>query len=286
MLELVPIGLLIHTEQGIVFANRHASSFLQTEPAQLRGHHLLHYAAIADADAVANAFRVTFADPDATCELDCAIERRDGTSHLVKVITSNLPWPGSPVIQVLMQDITDQKRAEVTLRQMTITDELTGAYNRRHALDEAGLYLDRAAADGMPLSVAMIDIDHFKRVNDTYGHEVGDLVLKALTRLAHDFLATNTMLDSPLFARFGGQKFLFLLPGTSSQTCFWLIEEFRLAVERLNIELPNTPLRITISGGTATRHRADIRIDALLKRADTALYVAKAEGGNRVLPSD
>lgn len=148
MLDLMPIGLLIHTEQGIVFANRQASAFLQSSSTQLRGHHLLDYAAIADVDAVANAFQLTFADADATSELDCAIDRPDGTSRLMKVITSALPWPGNPVIQVLMQDITDQKKAEVSLRQMTITDELTGAYNRRHALYEAGLYLESAATGG------------------------------------------------------------------------------------------------------------------------------------------
>ena len=286
MLELMPIGLLIHTEQGIVFANRQASAFLQSSSTQLRGHHLLDYAAIADVDAVANAFQLTFADPDATSELDCAIDRPDGTSRLMKVITSALPWPGNPVIQVLMQDITDQKKAEVSLRQMTITDELTGAYNRRHALYEACLYLESATAGEMPVSVAMIDIDHFKRVNDTYGHDAGDLVLKALTRLAHEFLATNTMLDSPIFARLGGEEFLFLLPGASAQTCFSLSDSFRLAVEALNIELPNAILRITVSTGTATYRKGDAGIDALLKRADTALYVAKADGRNCVVPSD
>lgn len=282
----MPIGLLVHTEQGIVFANRQASAFLQSSSTQLRGHHLLDYAAIADVDAVANAFRLTFADPDATSELDCAINRPDGTSRLMKVITSALPWPGHPVIQVLMQDITDQKKAEVSLRQMTITDELTGAYNRRHALYEASLYLESAAAGGVPISVAMIDIDHFKRVNDTYGHDAGDLVLKALTRLAHEFLATNTMLDSPIFARFGGEEFLFLLPGASAQTCFSLSDSFRLAVEALNIALPGASLSITVSTGTATYHKGDLGIDALLKRADTALYVAKAEGRNCVVHSD
>jgi diguanylate cyclase (GGDEF)-like protein len=169
---------------------------------------------------------------------------------------------------------------------MTITDELTGAYNRRHALYEACLYLESAATSGMPVSVAMIDIDHFKGVNDTYGHDAGDLVLQALTRLAHEFLATNTMLDSPLFARFGGEEFLFLLPGASAQTCFSLSDSFRRAVEALNIELPNSTLRITVSTGTATYRTGDAGIDALLKRADTALYVAKAEGRNCVVPSD
>lgn len=285
MLELMPIGLLIHTEQGIVFANRQACSFLQSDADLLRGQHLLDYASIADTDAISQALQLTFANSESSYEIECAVARSDGTSRLMKVITSGLPWPGIPVIQVLMQDITDQKKAEVSLRQMTITDELTGAYNRRHAVYEAGLYLEAAAAGGMPVSVVMVDIDHFKHVNDTYGHDAGDLVLKALARLAHEFLATNTKLDSPMFARFGGEEFLFLLPGAGEQTAFALADTFRQRVERLSVPLPTTKLKITISAGTAARRDGD-SLDTLLKRADTALYAAKAGGRNRVQPSD
>lgn len=121
----------------------------------------------------------------------------------------------------------------------------------------------------------MIDIDHFKLVNDTCGHDAGDLVLKAVTKLAHEFLATHTTLDSPLFARFGGEEFLFLLPGAGAQTAFALAESFRLSVEALVVELPSTALNTTVSAGTATYLKNDAGIDAMLKRADTALYVAK-----------
>lgn len=286
MLDLMPIGLLIHTQQGIVFANRQACGFLQVSSAQLRGHHLLDYIAVADADVVSDALGVTFSDTEVSSDIDCAIERADGTSRLMRVITSSLPWPGNPVIQVLMQDVTDQKKAEVSLRQMTITDELTGAYNRRHAVYEAGLYLDSAASGGISLSVVMIDIDHFKRVNDTYGHDAGDLVLKALSRLAHEFLATKTMLDSPLFARLGGEEFLFLLPGAGEQSAFAIADAFRQHVEALAIDLPATKLHITISAGTASYRAADTGIETMLKRADLALYAAKGEGRNRVCFSE
>lgn len=286
MLDIMPIGLLIHTEQGIVFANRQACSLLKTGPAEARGHHLLDYIAIADVDAMAEALRTIFSDPEATTDVECAVDRPDGTSRLTKLIASSLPWPGNPVIQVLLQDITDQKKAEVSLRQMTITDELTGAYNRRHAVYEAELYMDAAASGDMPLSAVMIDIDHFKLVNDTYGHDGGDLVLKSLARTAQESLVTNTVLDSPLFARFGGEEFLILLPGAGEQAAFDVAETLRRAVERLTFELPGKRLHITISAGTATYRDGDVGIDALLKRADTALYVAKAEGRNRVCSSD
>ena len=286
MLDLMPIGLLIHTEQGIVFANRQVCGFLQTEAEQLRGHHLLDFAAPADAKAVSSALDDAFGYAEAACDIECAIDRPDGTSWLVRVIASALPWRGNRVIQILLQDITDQKKAEVSLRQMTITDELTGAYNRRHATYEAGIYMEAAVSGGMPLSLVMIDIDHFKAVNDSYGHDAGDLVLKALARLSQELLATNTTLDSPLFARFGGEEFVFLLPGASARSAFSLADSFRKHVERLIVKLPQSQLRITISAGTASFHREDSGIEEMLKRADTALYVAKAKGRNRVCSSD
>lgn len=285
MLDLMPIGLLIHTEQGIVFANRQACSLLQAGSVQLRGHHLLDYVAASDSKIVAGALEEAFGNSEAACDVECAVERPDGTSRLVGVITSSLPWQGNRVIQILMQDITDQKKAEVSLRQMTITDELTGAYNRRHAIYEAGLYIEAAASGGMPLSLVMIDIDHFKRVNDTFGHDAGDLVLRALARLAHESLATRTTLDSPLFARFGGEEFLFLLPGTGQESALALAEAFREQVERLILDLEGSKLRITISAGTASYSQNDNGMEAVLKRADTALYAAKGQGRNRVCSS-
>ena len=180
MLELMPIGVLIHSQQGIVFANQQASAYFAAAAGQLRGQHLLDFSAPANFKAVQQCLAGAFSAEGSVREVECALERSDGTTRLMKVIAARLPWQGTPVIQVLMQDITDQKKAETSLRQMTITDELTGSYNRRHALYEASLYLGNVAADGMPFSVVSIDIDHFKFVNDTYGHDVGDLVLKGL----------------------------------------------------------------------------------------------------------
>lgn len=285
MLDLMPIGLLIHTEQGIVFANRHACSLLQVGSVQLRGHHLLDYVAPADADNVSSALGEAFSNSEAAFDIECAIDRADDTSRLARVIISSLPWQGNRVIQILLQDITELKKAEVSLRQMAITDELTGAYNRRHATYEAGVYFEAAASGGMSLSLVMIDIDHFKRVNDTFGHDAGDLVLRELARLADEFLATNTTLDSPLFARFGGEEFLFLLPGATPESAFALAEGFREHVARLFLEVAGSKLRVTISAGIASYRKEDNGVEAMLKRADTALYAAKGEGRNRVCSS-
>ena len=160
-------------------------------------------------------------------EQECLINRPDGTQRAIKLVTGRLPWDGNPVIQIIMQDVTDQKRAEHSLRQLTITDELTGAYNRRHLLYESALYMGEESAF-IPLSVALVDIDHFKRINDTYGHASGDIALKELTLLANRFIPTIRGTDSAIFARIGGEEFVLLLPGLSVAEAVEVAERFRL----------------------------------------------------------
>lgn len=206
MLDVMPIGLLIHTEQGVLFANQEACRLLTVTKLEILGRHLLDYARASDIQKIADQLRTSFQGEGKTFEQETVLERSDGSQRLVKLISGRLPWDGNPVIQVLFQDITDQKRAELSMRQLTITDELTGAYNRRHANYEAALYIGADAATRVPLSVVMIDIDHFKRVNDTYGHLVGDIALQRLAGLAHEFVPTIEGTDSALFARLGGKS--------------------------------------------------------------------------------
>ena len=281
MLDVMPIGLLIHTEQGILFSNKAACGLLHAEPARLLGQHVFDYLRSSDVDRVALALQTLFAGMAETCDLEAVVEVAPRSSRLVRVIASRLPWPGTPVIQLLLNDITDQKRAENSLRQLTITDELTGAYNRRHVCYEAALYLNHAQ-DGIPVSIIMVDIDHFKAVNDTHGHAVGDLALKRLTALANELLPTIEGTDSAIFARLGGEEFVMLLPGLGEAAAMATAELFREGVAAMRIDLADGQLRFTISAGIATYCAADADFDALLDRADQALYRAKRDGRNRV----
>jgi diguanylate cyclase (GGDEF)-like protein/PAS domain S-box-containing protein len=282
MLDVMPIGLLIHTQQGILFSNRAACQLLRADPARLLGQHLLDYIRPSDLNRVLGQFEATFRGAEETFELETVIEISERTARLIRMISSRLPWPGNPVIQVLMQDITDQKRAENSLRQLTITDELTGAYNRRHVSYEAALYMN-LAEDAIPLSVVMVDIDHFKHVNDTYGHATGDLALKRLTLLANELLPTIDGTDSGIFARIGGEEFVMLLPGLATEAAAVVAEQFRRKVEQMWIDLPEGKLTFTISAGVATHVPADKDFSSLLTRADKALYEAKGAGRNRVM---
>lgn len=282
MLDVMPIGLLIHTEQGVLFANKEACRLLTVSKREILGHHLLDYIRSADIEKISQQLRSSFLGEGKTFEQESMLQRPDGSQRLVKLISGRLPWDGNPVIQLLFQDITDQRRAEFSMRQLTITDELTGAYNRRHANYEAALYISADAATRLPLSVIMVDIDHFKRVNDTYGHQIGDIALKQLTRLAHDFVPTIEGTDSALFARMGGEEFIILLPGVEVPAAEAVAERFRRAVQAMSIALPDGELKFTISLGVASYRDTDCTFDGLLGRADAALYDAKAGGRNLV----
>lgn len=281
MLDVMPIGLLIHTEQGIIFANRAACQLLDADPGRLVGQHLLDYVRHSDLDRVQEKFGTTFHGREDAFELEVVMETDGGTARLARLISSRLPWPGNPVIQILVQDITDQKRAENSLRQLTITDELTGAYNRRHAFYEGALYIERGGA--IPLSLVLVDIDHFKAINDSYGHAAGDLALKRLTLLANEILPTVRGTDSAIFARIGGEEFVMLLPGLDGTAAKGVAERFRLAVKKLAIEAPEGRFSLTVSAGVACFSPSDRDFSGLLSRADQALYDAKGAGRNRVL---
>ena len=282
MLDAMPIGLLIHTEQGILFANKEACGLLKITKEQALGQHFLDYVRASDAPEVTEQLEAAFSGLGKTNTHECVVERRDGMPRLLKIISGRLPWDGNPVIQLLLQDITDQKRAETSLRQLTITDELTGAYNRRQAMYEAALYTGTSGTARIPLSVILIDIDHFKRINDTYGHAIGDIALKELTRVAHGFIPTIAGTDSALFARIGGEEFVILLPGLERAAARTVAEQFRRAVARMHIALPNADLTFTISLGVSEFRTEDGDFETMLARADAALYAAKEGGRNRV----
>lgn len=163
---------------------------------------------------------------------------------------------------------------------MAVTDGLTRLYNR-HYLDTHLKNLVRQAAEqGRNLSLVIMDMDHFKQVNDTYGHGVGDEVLKGLAGII-----VNTIRSADLAARYGGEEFVVLMPETDAVRAFEAAERLRRAVENTPFAVthPQSPLRKTVSIGCATMLPTDTP-ETLLRRADVALYEAKEAGRNRVMP--
>ena len=156
------------------------------------------------------------------------------------------------------------------------TDPLTGAMNRR-AMEEVALReVSRSVRHGSPLSAIMIDIDHFKRLNDARGHAAGDRALRELVRLV------NTELRSPdLFARVGGEEFTILLPDTPLSAGILTAERVRLAIEALETSFETGSIKFTVSVGVAQLDPAR-GWEEMIKRADAAMYEAKGHGGNSV----
>lgn len=174
--------------------------------------------------------------------------------------------------------VNDLKRMETEFRRQANTDPLTGIYNRRmlYALGEPAFELARQHK--LPLSVAMIDVDHFKTVNDRFGHGVGDQVLFALSA----FIKSQTRgLD--IFGRFGGEEFVIILPETAPEGAVIFVERVRKSIEEHAIGVGESSIKLTVSIGMATLiHGQDQRIDNLIDKADKALYLAKQAGRNQV----
>ena len=170
-----------------------------------------------------------------------------------------------------LQSVSEKLRVTAT------TDPLTGAFNRRYFLDAVGpLLLSHRRTDGV-LSVVMIDIDHFKSINDRFGHPAGDHVLRTLTALAREVLR-----EADLFARFGGEEFIVALPNTAGPEAVAAAERLRERVCANAFAYNGAPIAVSISCGVAQHHNDAESVEETIRRADAALYSSKEHGRNRV----
>jgi diguanylate cyclase (GGDEF)-like protein len=164
------------------------------------------------------------------------------------------------------------------LKYMAVTDELTGLRNRRAIMEQLEKEYQRSVRSGEPLSLVLLDIDHFKRINDTYGHGFGDMVLKTVAEIMRSGLRSYDLLG-----RIGGEEFLIASPGSSLDEAKGLAQRILDAVRDGKIGDKNHEIAVTVSAGVTSLGDQDARADAVLGRADTALYMAKQEGRDRVV---
>lgn len=178
-------------------------------------------------------------------------------------------------------NITDRKLLEFDLAKLAATDPLTGVPNRRYFLETAALELDRLKRFGAEASLVMIDLDHFKSVNDTYGHAAGDEALRCVGKACQ-----NSVRKVDLLARLGGEEFAVLLSNTALTKALIVAERVRLAVAVTEFDAGGgTPHRLTASVGVTQVSQLDRTVEDALRRADGALYNAKSAGRNRVASS-
>jgi diguanylate cyclase (GGDEF)-like protein len=166
-------------------------------------------------------------------------------------------------------------------RLLANTDPLTDALSRRAFKEEAARAIALAQRHRHPLSLVVLDLDHFKHINDTYGHGVGDTVISKAVRACIARLRKTDMAG-----RLGGEEFAFLLPHTNSEAAAGIAEQLRQAVESLGVEAGDGPLEVTASFGVAALDRSMREIEDMLRKADAALYEAKRAGRNRCSIAD
>lgn len=163
------------------------------------------------------------------------------------------------------------------LYELSRTDSLTGLLNRRSFLEKVNYEIEKSHRYKKIFSILMIDIDHFKPVNDNYGHPCGDAVLKELAKV----IAGN-MRKTDIISRWGGDEFLVFIPESSAESCFNVAEKLRLHVEGTSISVEKNSINFTVSIGIAIFRKEDLTSEALVSRADKALYEAKQKGRNCV----
>lgn len=180
----------------------------------------------------------------------------------------------------VMWDVTERRRLEGELRTLAQTDSLTGIPNRRSFFETASAWL-RQAGPGAPMAVLMLDIDHFKRVNDDYGHAAGDAVLAAVAARARAALRKNDVI-----ARLGGEEFAAFLPGAREQEAHAAAKRVRKAIIGEPVPAGGETIAITVSIGVAARRAGDATTETIVARADRALYAAKAQGRDRIVTEE
>ncbi|MES0371666.1 MAG: diguanylate cyclase [Mariprofundaceae bacterium] len=204
--------------------------------------------------------------------------RSDGTSFPAEVAIAKISVHGEMEFTAVVRDISVQVRLLEELKQRATTDPLTGISNRRHLVEVAEMEIERCERYEHPLSLLLLDIDDFKSVNDTYGHSVGDSVLRELGAVLKKH---SRKLDVP--ARWGGEEFCLLIPETKTEGALELCNRLLEDIRGVHHNIPELKDRVvTASIGLAAYHKGDADVDKFVTRADEAMYEAKNSGKNKV----
>lgn len=182
------------------------------------------------------------------------------------------------IIVGIAEDITEKKQLESELQRLATTDVLTQSSNRRHFFECAQQAFDSAREDGTPLAFLLMDIDDFKRINDSYGHQEGDQVLQ---RIADSGKAVLRRGD--LFGRIGGEEFAAVFPGCNAQVAEQIAERLQREIQRQSFSHGDEAYSVTVSQGLTGLTDEDESLDSVFARADAAMYRAKRQGKNRIV---
>jgi diguanylate cyclase (GGDEF)-like protein len=273
--------ILLSKDLRAQFANAETHAMFKSPPELMQGQPL--FADMLQWAKKSSAYAVSQADVDAYVAArlkwvqsadPTPIDQKLSSGQVIRCRCAGLPDGGRMLVY---SDVTDIVRHSEELERLATTDGMTGIYNRRHFLTLADREWERASRYGRPLAFLMIDIDHFKRINDQHGHEVGDQVIMQVAKLA-----TGCKRTIDVLARIGGEEFALLLPETN-------LKEAMIAAERLREQVAAGPLvgvpaaiSATVSIGVAEVWRSSHGIADVMRAADQALYEAKRRGRNLV----
>ncbi len=267
----VPMVLARASDHKIVLANRRADEILSLHQDPSRkltqlwvhpedGERLMDAAAVGDH---IDDFATQLVGKSGPFYAELAVER--------------ITYSGDDCVLLGIHDVSRQREAESTLRTLATRDSLTGVYNRRRFFELGEQERARADRYGHPISIAMLDVDHFKSINDRYGHATGDAVLRQLgERLITDLRVVDVI------GRVGGEEFVVLFPETEREAARGVVDRLRKSVATIDFVTPSGTDRFTVSIGLVQR-RPKESLQSAIERADHAMYVAKEAGRNRVV---
>ena len=208
------------------------------------------------------------------------VRDRQGNVHVLDLSSRLVYDEQGAIIGTLSSgaDVTQRLQLEEELKILATTDSLTGLSNRRNFLGAAGLAMESFRRYHRPLALLVLDIDHFKKINDTYGHATGDQVLVAVADTLRSVLRS-----ADLCGRFGGEEFVCLLPETTETEARIVAERLRRSLAEQSVATAEGTVRFTASIGLTVADVSDVSVESLLQRADAAMYEAKKAGRNRVV---
>lgn len=276
MVETAPFPLVLinYSTQEILYINQRAAEAFAILPEEARGKYVMeYYDNHLDYLDLCQVIR----HENFIRDLEIILKKANGEKFWALLSASLMSYSGEEVLLIGINNISERKKLEEELRKQAITDGLTGIANRTHFMERFGEELQRACRHQRPLSCLIIDIDFFKSINDTYGHQTGDEVLRKATAVFKSILRNTDILG-----RIGGEEFAAVLPETNLVEAIQVAERIRLAVEQNPLEINEYSSNFTISIGVSSREE-DIAIQSILRRADLALYTAKNNGRNQVV---
>ena len=276
VLEILPYPVYIarRSDGQLLFVNRKscllfqrsASQFLHTKAVDL-------YVDPQDRINLHNLFKTVQDIRD----IEVRMKTAQGRVFIAELAAILLEYNGSQAFLVALNDISQRKELEAELFRQASTDALTGISNRRHFENLAEQEVRRARRFSRDLTAMMIDIDHFKPINDTFGHATGDTIIQGVVKRALESLR-----QSDSIGRVGGEEFAVVLPETSLSAAYDVAERLRAHIQEKPIITGHVAVACTVSIGVAQLSPEDSNIETLLHRADVALYAAKKGGRNRV----